>query len=553
MNRKALEEERRTTVKQLLTGMKIKSTAGGGLDQDSVNECLKNLCNLYEGHIQELEKNYEIEISQLEKKSQKFDETNEFYVSIMVEAQKSYDEKIKRAEAEVQEILEIGVAEKEKLRLEIEEIRLATEMEKETLKADLEALRDVVEKEKNLMRIDVEAEKEKLDALKNKYKQQVSLMDEEFEEIKTNIHLTAARLDSLKAQVDSADTASWAVQTGAIAVDLPEPEEGTENIMEIPDIMDTPEETEAEDLEPKQENDYLFKADDLFEKQFFTSEILAKGPVEEDMPQSADQIDIADMVEAAEPIEAVQEEAPVADSMDEIIGEAAVEEIALAENPPVIENATPVEADAADIEEFIAVQVSEPAEEAVEDNLLSDIEELMAEAESLPSFEEPTLNASEDFTLDAIPEPDLEPAVEPVVEPAAEEAFAPEIIEAIEEPAEALQVEPESHEQTEDVEVPVTDVEELLSEITFDDLLKDVENLENGEAKEEPATESFEEISLEDLISLDDGGADALTSTARYIFDNKEAEAVAVKEAEVSEAPIEEISFEGLETFFEEK
>ena len=108
MDKSALKDKRRETVIGLLKGMNIKKDSDGGFDKDDVYGCIQELCNLYEEHIDELENNYEAEISELTKRYQKYDENNELYVSLILEAKKSSNEIINQAKTEVDEILRTG-------------------------------------------------------------------------------------------------------------------------------------------------------------------------------------------------------------------------------------------------------------------------------------------------------------------------------------------------------------------------------------------------------------------------------------------------------------
>ena len=130
MDKSALKDKRRETVIGLLKGMSIK-TGGEGFDKDDVYECIQQLTNLYEDHIDELERNYEAEINDLTKKYHKYDENNELYVSLIMEAKKSSNEIISQAKAEVDEILNNG---KEKVALQerqLEQLHTDSDRDKE--------------------------------------------------------------------------------------------------------------------------------------------------------------------------------------------------------------------------------------------------------------------------------------------------------------------------------------------------------------------------------------------------------------------------------------
>ena len=92
MNKSALTEQRRETVIGLLKNMNIRKNAEGGFDKDDVYECMQQLCDLYENNIEELENAYEGEINELRERYQKYDDNNELYVSLIMEAKKSSNE-----------------------------------------------------------------------------------------------------------------------------------------------------------------------------------------------------------------------------------------------------------------------------------------------------------------------------------------------------------------------------------------------------------------------------------------------------------------------------
>lgn len=234
MNRNALTEQRRETVIGLLKGMNIKKSAGGGFDKDDVYDCMQQLCDLYEKNIEELENAYEGEIGQLKDRYQKYDENNELYVSLIMEAKKSSNEIIAQAKGEVESILAEGkdqVAQQEK---ELAQLRLDVENEKQAMIAELNAAREAVEAERAAMKAEVDAEKEKVLATKNKYTQQLNAMEEEFEEIKTNILRTAGKIDSLKSKLPNDEDAEWNMLNDLDTVAFPAAE------IEIDSAIDTP-------------------------------------------------------------------------------------------------------------------------------------------------------------------------------------------------------------------------------------------------------------------------------------------------------------------------
>lgn len=235
MNKNALTEKRRETVIGLLKNMNIKKSDAGGFDKDDVYECMQQLCDLYENNIEELEDAYESEINELRERYQKYDDNNELYVSLIMEAKKSSTEIINQAKTEVETILAEGREQVAKQEKELEQMRNGMESEKEAITAELNASREAVEAEKAAMKTEVQAEKEKAEALKNKYKQQLNAMEEEFAEIKTNILRTAGRVDSLKSKLADDEEASWNINKEPDAVDFPVVEEGTDEIA-IPDV-----------------------------------------------------------------------------------------------------------------------------------------------------------------------------------------------------------------------------------------------------------------------------------------------------------------------------
>lgn len=221
MNKNALTEQRRETVIGLLKNMNIKKSTVGGFDKDDVYECMQKLCDLYENNIEELENAYEAEISELKEKYQKYDDNNDLYVSLIMEAKKSSNEIINQAKTEVETILTEGREQVARQEKELEQMRNGMEAEKDAITTELNASREAVEAEKAAMRAEVAAEKEKAEALKNKYRQQLNSMKEEFAEIKTNILRTAGKVDSLKSKLSDDEAVTWSVTENLDAVDFP--------------------------------------------------------------------------------------------------------------------------------------------------------------------------------------------------------------------------------------------------------------------------------------------------------------------------------------------
>ena len=235
MDKNALTEKRRETVIGLLKNMNIKKVADGGFDKDDVYDCMQQLCDLYEKNIEDLENAYESEIVALKDKYQKYDDNNELYVSLIMEAKKSSNDIINQAKNEVETILAEGKEEVAKQESELEQMRVGLEAEKQAMSDELNASRQAVEAEKAAMRAEVEAEKEKLSALKNKYNQQINAMEEEFNEIKTNILRTSGKIDSLKSKLPDDEAVSWDVIDAANVVDFPAEDIEVEKTFEKPE------------------------------------------------------------------------------------------------------------------------------------------------------------------------------------------------------------------------------------------------------------------------------------------------------------------------------
>lgn len=234
MNRNALTEQRRETVIGLLKSMDIKKSADGGFDKDDVYDCMQQLCDLYEKSIEELENAYEGELGQLKDRYQKYDENNELYVSLIMEAKKSSNDIIAQAKTEVETILAEGKEQVAQQERELSQLRTEMEAEKQAMIAELNASKEAVEAEKAAMKAEVEAEREKAMATKNKFTQQINAMEDEFEEIKTNILRTAGKMDSLKSKLPNDDEVEWKMMNDMQAVDFPVSEIEVENTIETP-------------------------------------------------------------------------------------------------------------------------------------------------------------------------------------------------------------------------------------------------------------------------------------------------------------------------------
>ena len=308
MNRNALTEQRRETVIGLLKGMNIKKSAGEGFDKDDVYDCMQQLCDLYEKSIEDLQNSYEAELGQLKDRYQKYDENNELYVSLIMEAKKSSNDIIAQAKTEVETILAEGkeqIAQQEK---DLEQLRVDIEVEKQAMIAELNASREAVEAEKAAMKAEVEAEREKTSATKNKYTQQLNAMEEEFEEIKTNILRTAGKIDSLKSKLPNDEEAEWKMMNDLEAVDFPAAEIEIESIVETPATYEAVavEEVVAAPIaeEPVLEEE-TFTLEDLTAPEGFAG-IPDAEPVEEFSLEDIE-IELPELEEVAEAVE----EAPV--------------------------------------------------------------------------------------------------------------------------------------------------------------------------------------------------------------------------------------------------
>lgn len=254
MDKNVLTEQRRETVIGLLKGMNIKKASEDGFDKDDVYDCMQQLCDLYEKNIEDLENAYEGEIVALKEKYQKYDDNNELYVSLIMEAKKSSNEIINQAKGEVESILAEGKEQMAIQENELEQMRVGIDAEKQAINDELNAARQAVEAEKAAMKAELEAEKEKLTALKNKYNQQINAMEEEFNDIKTNVLRTAGKMDSLKSKFTEEESIDWEAIERTGMVDFPAEEIAFEKTVEepVPDIMPAVDGVElSEDSEPE--------------------------------------------------------------------------------------------------------------------------------------------------------------------------------------------------------------------------------------------------------------------------------------------------------------
>lgn len=381
MDKSALKEKRRETVIGLLKGMTIQENAKEGFDKEDVYGCIQELCNLYEEHIEELEVNYETEIGELTKRYQKYDENNELYISLIMEAKKSSNDIINQAKTQVEEILANG---KEQIALQeeqLEQFKTDSEIQKQAIMHELQTAKDVAEAEKATMRVEVEAEKEKLEAIKSKYRQQANAMEEEFAEIRTNILRTSARLDVLKAQVEEeTPEIQWDV-IEAETVSMPAADVEVDDVIDIPGLTDNEKALEE-----------ALSSDEAFAETFFKSEILDQIASADAAPETAPEVKEEVLPEAEETVAAVSEpegapeipvyEAPeVALPAEDILVEGPAAEETAAEAPEAVEPAAEetVISEPAQMDDDIDALLDEISFEDLLDDSLSDADETPAE------------------------------------------------------------------------------------------------------------------------------------------------------------------------------
>ncbi len=224
MDISVLAEQRREAVLNLLKGMRIKKSDGEGFDKDDVYLCMQQLCDVYEKSIEDLTMGYDAEIAEMQDKYQKYDENNDLYISLIMEAKKSSNEIISQAKAEVDEILTNGKEQIAQQEEEIAQLRQSAEAEKAALAAEVDQAKADAESAKATLAAEIESERERSEGTREKYKRQIDAMDQEFEEIKTNILRTAGKIDGLKAQILDQDMPmDWKLQD-EVAVDVPEPD-----------------------------------------------------------------------------------------------------------------------------------------------------------------------------------------------------------------------------------------------------------------------------------------------------------------------------------------
>lgn len=341
MDKNALTEKRRETVIGLLKSMNIKKSADGGFDKADVYDCMQQLCDLYEKNIEDLQNTYEGEIVSLKEKYQKYDDNNELYVSLIMEAKKSSNEIINQAKTEVENILAEGKEQIAKQEEELQVLYAGVEAEKAAITEELNASRRAVEAEKAAMQAEVDAEKEKCIALKNKYNQLMNAMEEEYMEIKTNILRTAGKVDSLKSKLTSEETITWDIAPIEDEVAFPEPEIQIEDILEIPEVqipeisIETPvAEVELPEVEVPVVEEVVpeISVADIEIPEIELPEIEAEIPeisVDEiELPEIAIEEPVSDIPQVDELAEAIEAEsvAPAALNLSDIFAEAEAEE-----------------------------------------------------------------------------------------------------------------------------------------------------------------------------------------------------------------------------------
>lgn len=234
MDNTVLAEQRRETVINLLKGMKIKKTDGDGFDKDDVYVCMQQLCDVYEKSIEDLTTSYDEQIADMQDKYQKYDENNDLYISLIMEAKKSSNEIITKAKAEVDEILTNGKEQIAKQEEEIEFARKAAEQEKANLKAGTDRAREEAEATKAAIAAEVEEDRKQAETIRQNYKNRIEAMEQEFEEIKTNILRTAGKIDGLKAQINEGEIEhEWKISETIGRVDVPEPDISVEDTTQV--------------------------------------------------------------------------------------------------------------------------------------------------------------------------------------------------------------------------------------------------------------------------------------------------------------------------------
>ncbi|MDD6191372.1 MAG: hypothetical protein PUB75_07275 [Firmicutes bacterium] len=387
MDKAALTEKRGDSVVRFLKSLEIRRVSDNGYDMEDVHECIHQLCRLYETHIGELEKNYDTEIEKLTAKYQKYEENNELYVDLIVDAKRTAGDIISQAQNEVDSILEegkekIALCEREQQKLEEEFSNTLRGLEEEVAKA-----RENAEAEKIKIAEEIDKERENLEETRRRYRTQVDAMDEEFNEIKTNIWRAAAKLDGLKAQTENVEEdVQWKLEESS-SVEIPVNDTGIEEI-----LIDAP----VEETEPAVFTEEEFLMSEIPSEEAAGTEAKQES---EEIPDVFTELDLEHLqsmidehteetAETAETVEAAETEEPKAAEAEEIIPEDLAE---LIEQSDLIEK---TEEDTASVEELlgeinfddILAEVPETQESAEEDIAEISLENL--EETEVPEAEE---------------------------------------------------------------------------------------------------------------------------------------------------------------------
>ena len=232
-------------------------------------------------------------------------------------------------------------------------------------------------------------------------------------------------------------------------------------------------------------------------------------------------------------IEDIKDTEEVAEAVEEVITETAVEEpvIETVEEPSI----EAVEEPAAEAEEV----VEEITEEVINDNVEADVEEeTEATEESVEevSFEEPvaeTEETSEDGTV--------EPAAETIeeVEEAIEET-SEEVNEVAEEAEEVTFEEPTFETAEETVEEITEAAEESVEEVSFEEQAQEV----SEDIFEEPATDVAEEVIEDAFAEPEDEDVEETAEEAEVAFEEPVTEVIKTEEPSFEEPKYEDTAFE---------
>lgn len=405
--------------------MRIRKNTEEGFDKEDVYTCIQQLCDLYETHIEELEKHYEVELTELTERCTKYDEKSLQYADIMMSAQKYHDDMVKQTNDEVYELMSNAQKQYKEKQLKIEDLRVAFESEKKVLGEELDAARNMADAKRDAMRAEVEAEKEKLDAIKLRYRQQIDAMEEEFQEIRTNILRTATSLNGLKSQVSISEEGQWTVTEGSEVVEFPTPDTGIEEILDVPaeqeeaipaDVIQVETEIEVPVEEPvaevpveelvaeapdeeepvaetvsEQPTERLFATDEIFAEKFFKSEIMDNiGTLADELSADIDLELIDKDTSELAPQETTKADADIEELLEEVSFEDIFADLPDADKAEVVEPVEEIslegieEINPQEFEEIITdsvAEVAEPEAAVVEEISLDDLEEIEKEVE----------------------------------------------------------------------------------------------------------------------------------------------------------------------------